>query len=161
MCTAGTIADCVVPEYVSYYSNVYCPFAACRVSGQSYEKCQCDSYINFCGIYQNKEGYENDPKTLKYCSISTCCAKANDDTGRNTCLEGSFQNAASGAIADLVGGSTGDETSDATTIEMAPPTSGSDDVDSVASDNPGSSANTLKGAGLSVTVGAVAWLMMS
>ena len=52
VCAAGTISDCVDEEYVFYYSNVYCPFAACRVNGQSYEKCQCDSYVNFCGIYQ-------------------------------------------------------------------------------------------------------------
>jgi hypothetical protein len=112
--TAGSIEDCVVPEYVFYYQNVYCPFAACRVSGESYEKCQCDSYINFCGIYQNKAGYETDPKTLKYCSISTCCQLATDDTGRNECLTESFQ--AVGFNSTVVANATSDQpgTTDAT-----------------------------------------------
>jgi hypothetical protein len=112
--TAGSIKDCVVPEYVFYYRNVYCPFAACRVSGESYEKCQCDSYINFCGIYQNKAGYETDPNTLKYCSISTCCQLARDDTSRNECLTESFQ--AVGFNSTVVANATSDQpgTTDAT-----------------------------------------------
>jgi hypothetical protein len=115
--TAGSIEDCVVPEYVFYYQNVYCPFAACRVSGESYEKCLCDSYINFCGIYQNKAGYETDPKTLKYCSISTCCQGAKDDEDRKTsCLDGTFQNEAVTSISNLID-SVESENVEATTAE--------------------------------------------
>ncbi|KAL7516000.1 hypothetical protein ACHAWX_001061 [Stephanocyclus meneghinianus] len=90
--TLVDISDCVTDEYVYYYQNVYCPFAACRVGGGSYEECQCNSYVDFCNIYQGKEGYENDAKTLAYCSIASCCQGNIDDAGRAFCLAGSFQN---------------------------------------------------------------------
>ena len=61
-----SISDCVVESYISYYDTIYCPFAACRVQGKSYEECQCESYTDFCGAYQNKSKYESDPKTLLY-----------------------------------------------------------------------------------------------
>ncbi|KAL3788128.1 hypothetical protein HJC23_005466 [Cyclotella cryptica] len=91
--TSVSISDCVIEDYVYYYQKVYCPFAACRVGGGSYEKCQCDSYVDFCNIYQGKEGYEKDAKTLKYCSIAICCQGNFDDAGRAVCLAASFQNA--------------------------------------------------------------------
>ena len=92
VCTEQTLSNCVSEDYVFYYQNVYCPFAACRVGGESYETCACDSYVDFCNIYQNKEGYERDTKTLKYCSIAVCCLGKTDDMGRETCLGGSFKN---------------------------------------------------------------------
>lgn len=121
---AGTIADCVLSEYVYYYENVYCPFATCRVGGGTYEKCQCDSYVDFCDIYQNKPGYETDAKTLKYCSIATCCKGETDDEGRKTCLEESFENKpVSGSIADIIGADKKKTTDGVSAEEDAAPSS--------------------------------------
>jgi hypothetical protein len=160
VCTGvtGSISDCVVPEYVFYYTNVYCPFAACRVSGDSYESCQCASYVNFCGIYQNKEGYADDPKTLKYCSIATCCAAEDTDEGRGGCLESSFKNDAVASIADLVGGTEDTTTATDTAIELAQSTAEETTTDAVEAEAPPpSGANGLKSSILSMAVGALAW----
>jgi hypothetical protein len=162
VCTAGTISDCVVPEYVFYYTNVYCPFAACRVNGDSYESCQCASYINFCGIYQNKEGYENDPKTLKYCSVATCCAGETEDEGRNLCLGGSFKSEAVASIADLVGGSEEDSTPVVSDTEVAEETTAVDETTTGAVERepepPSGAAGGLKSSILPAVVGAMCML---
>ena len=114
------------------------------MGGGTYQKCQCDSYIDFCGIYQNKPGYENDAKTLKYCSIATCCKKETDDEGRKVCLEGSFKTEpVSGSISDLVATDSGQDT-DAT------------------SDSPPSRARNAKNLALSVAgIGALSLLLIS
>jgi hypothetical protein len=65
-----SISDCIFD--VSYFDKAYtvdCPFAACRVQGKSYEECMCEFYTDSCGLYQNKSGYERDPKTLLYCEL--------------------------------------------------------------------------------------------
>jgi hypothetical protein len=162
---AGTIADCVDPEYVFYYQNVYCAFAACRVGGGTYENCQCKSYINFCAIYQNKPGYETDAKTLEYCSIATCCKGAADDAGKGACLKDPFKKIDS-AENDA-------NTAEEQAVEQAPPAPGATDEssepidmtqDSVEAEDkapPPDGAFHAKGSVLSLAIGAVVWFAIS
>ncbi|KAL3805164.1 hypothetical protein ACHAWO_000699 [Cyclotella atomus] len=184
VCTnvTSTLSDCVVPEYVYYYQNVYCPFASCRVSGGSYESCTCESYINFCNIYGIKQGYETDEKTAKYCGIAACCSKQSEDGGRRGCLEDPFvdlegatasvnntvSNSTTAATVDETTDTTVEETTtDATTakevsLEPIDLTGGGDTTDVQEGDNPEPPAGGAYGkkSAVSILVGVFAWFVM-
>mmetsp|Transcript_27529 Transcript_27529/g.56638 ORF Transcript_27529/g.56638 Transcript_27529/m.56638 type:complete len:382 (+) Transcript_27529:66-1211(+) len=88
VCTNATttLADCVKPSYLAYYSNIYCPFAACIVDGGAYNGCACDFYTRFCDIYGSDEVYSSESKTILYCAVAACCAARTDDAGKGECL---------------------------------------------------------------------------
>lgn len=168
----GTIADCVDPDYVFYYQNVYCAFASCRVGGGTYENCQCKSYINFCAIYQNKPGYETDKKTLEYCSIAACCKGASDDTAKGACLKDPFKKIDSGEDdANTTEDNTdeqrdttstpNEQTGDTTTGDSSEPIDMTQEPVKVEDKDPpsGSSFNAKESA-LSLAIGAVVWFAM-
>eukprot|EP01082_Thalassiosira_pseudonana_P012296 g11024.t1 g11024 contig47:2562-3425(-) len=93
-----SIDQCVVSDYLYYYDNVYCPFAECRVGGGSFINCYCQSYVNFCDIYETKPGYEEEDKTIKYCAIAKCCEiNEGDEDAMGGCLDDAASSAPSQA----------------------------------------------------------------
>jgi len=79
-----TIDQCVVSP--TYYKNVYCPFAACLVSGESYETCDCQFYQSSCDTYGEDVNFKDEKDTIQHCEAHACCQTKEDDAGRATCL---------------------------------------------------------------------------
>eukprot|EP00571_Detonula_confervacea_P010714 CAMPEP_0172297146 /NCGR_PEP_ID=MMETSP1058-20130122/277_1 /TAXON_ID=83371 /ORGANISM="Detonula confervacea, Strain CCMP 353" /LENGTH=362 /DNA_ID=CAMNT_0013006261 /DNA_START=20 /DNA_END=1108 /DNA_ORIENTATION=- len=83
--TEFTIEGCV--NYPDYYTNLYCPFAACIVGGGASESCGCSFYGESCSIYGNDPDYMDAEDTILHCAIDSCCRTKDDDDGRSSCFE--------------------------------------------------------------------------
>ena len=108
-----TLGGCVYN--ISYYDNVYCPFAECVVDGGTFLSCECEFYSDHCQFYKDHPTFgvsnynyfihsfafvRNDTnvllsqldagyaETINTCEIDACCKSKVDDAGRGMCIQG-------------------------------------------------------------------------
>ncbi|KAL7468606.1 hypothetical protein ACHAXS_008836 [Conticribra weissflogii] len=67
ICVDGTLFECVPYEFLTYYEETYCPFAACIRNGGKYWECECEFQRDYCNLYY--EYVESDAS----CEIAACC----------------------------------------------------------------------------------------
>mmetsp|Transcript_11359 Transcript_11359/g.23944 ORF Transcript_11359/g.23944 Transcript_11359/m.23944 type:complete len:548 (-) Transcript_11359:450-2093(-) len=67
ICVDGMLFECVPYEFITYYEETYCPFAACMRNGGKYWECECEFQRDYCNMY-----YEY-VESEQSCEIAACC----------------------------------------------------------------------------------------
>mmetsp|Transcript_12196 Transcript_12196/g.26558 ORF Transcript_12196/g.26558 Transcript_12196/m.26558 type:complete len:546 (+) Transcript_12196:81-1718(+) len=82
VCTDNLLSECVPDKYLQFYTDTYCPFAAClAVENKPYEECSCGYYKDYCKVYYAFE------ESIEKCATGTCC-DAEAAGSKWTCLPG-------------------------------------------------------------------------
>ena len=70
VCRRDLLSACVPDQWLAFYENTYCPFAAClAVERRGYAECACGYYRNYCDLYYDFE------TSLEKCAVAACCER--------------------------------------------------------------------------------------